>query len=538
MDATISSGSKATADSKQSVDLSNDSGSLHEISERNASVTNLTPELQVIVRRIQKSHADLRASLHAKEHNHSDCTNETDCENSVKSNSESDFTVVSSRKGNVRNRRNNVASTVNTKVVTPNTPFEPTPSALSYYTKASSSDSNGNSKCAEIESNVRDCDSSDNKISPCDDEQDDINEAIRLSLLSITNTEDPGLIPASHYNVKPVALPSAKDIHQSLYSSQPRSMTSDRDVHGRNNTRNKKKYDANVKQSKTGMSVIDSSNCKSREGDGSKVATLKTYTFDTSTPIVTKKKTVESKPECVCCGDIFDLQSCLYAIGSCNHASVCGVSGSKLSIDMIEICCSSSFNYFFCLQMCSLRSRLIVRDFSCAICRQKLDVILCTTRPDIPFDIQMKTCVESSTPSSKKKKKNKMANESTTHTAMTVPTNMLHYAVADMWMPKQYMTEVLSSTLEYQCKVCKEVLGDLENIKGIKKHLLDEHELQLCEVCIANDNRHIFASELEAFTETGLREHMKGAQGSSTGVAGHPSCNLCDKHLYDTGESS
>ena len=131
-----------------------------------------------------------------------------------------------------------------------------------------------------------------------------------------------------------------------------------------------------------------------------------------------------------------------------------------------------------------------------------------------------------------------MANESTTHTAMTVPTNMLHYAVADMWMPKQYMTEVLSSTLEYQCKVCKEVLGDLENIKGIKKHLLEEHELQLCEVCIANDNRHIFASELEAFTETGLREHMKGAQESSTGVAGHPLCNLCDKHLYDTGESS
>lgn len=176
--------------------------------------------------------------------------------------------------------------------------------------------------------------------------------------------------------------------------------------------------------------------------------------------------------------------------------------------------------------MCSLRSRLVVRDYSCAICRQQLEVVLCTSAADTPFAEQMKK--HTSTTAS-----------STTASSTTPGAPMMRYAFyapAQMWVPAQYMSAVLSTVLQYKCKVCDEALGDMTNIRNIKRHLLEKHDLMICEVCNSSDNRHIFPSELEVYTSAGLQKHMTGVQEGSTGVSGHPLCSLCNKHFYDSGE--
>ena len=183
-----------------------------------------------------------------------------------------------------------------------------------------------------------------------------------------------------------------------------------------------------------------------------------------------------------------------------------------------------------------------MKDFTCAMCRHNLDVVLCTSTPGIPFKDQIKFCCNdiasfennAKAPSSKKKKKVPVKNASCLHSDAD-GSSTLYYAAANIYIPKHYMNEVLSNVLHYKCKICEENLGDMANIRGIKRHLFEKHELHICDVCSMSNNRHIFASELEAYTPSELKSHMLGENVGSTGISGHPACNFCDKNFYDTG---
>jgi hypothetical protein len=372
-----------------------------------ARVAQLPPELQSIVRRIQKSHAELKASLHAQETPPVVCTDSEDIASEaspsaprarvISSDSPSpadEFVIVS--KKNKKNKKkaqgtdeatdsattsrssSDISSSCSEqpRVTLPSSP----PSAAAPLEDPKENSFRGKHYpsvgkdtqpvCASSPHNgMRGTQSymvaaTSTSISESDlvcdmamgtDEIDDIDEAIRLSLLSITNTEDSELSATPLPRHAPQR-PSTVDVYKSLYAEPYRSAASS----AQRGSDREKGRPPSTKSNK--QQTVASSECsdaiEEAWGTTKKKATLKNhYTFDPPAQIPSfalsthlqaavqvrdsAGKQIEEKgedeaedeaesesdaaPECVCCGDAFDSSRCLYTMGACNHAAVCGV---------------------------------------------------------------------------------------------------------------------------------------------------------------------------------------------------------------------
>ncbi|KAI9304703.1 hypothetical protein BJ944DRAFT_202278 [Cunninghamella echinulata] len=68
----------------------------------------------------------------------------------------------------------------------------------------------------------------------------------------------------------------------------------------------------------------------------------------------------------------------------------------------------------------------------------------------------------------------------------------------------------------------------------LKKHANNDHNLQLCDLCIKN--KKIFAHEHTLFTYPQLNKHLKSGDKEDSGFGGHPECQFCRKRFYGNDE--
>lgn len=432
------------------------------------SVSSQSEDVQAIVRRIQKSHASMKAMINAnrksgvltelaeqeKAYNESNSVRNGQNESIASCSVKEDFNSAELHLNNNKTAAKTRSYCFDNKV---------------YNSKFHKENDSRRDRIKAIPVAKSEC-ITEGDVST--DEQNDIDEAIRLSLLSCNQQDNTGSFYAHGKSSTIVAKPSANDVYHSLYFNDTKRGSCEL-------------MNEEPKTRKQNSGLFSRPWSKRPEECAS---------TDKSPSVSNSSEVADVANECICCGDEFDEEKCLYAIGSCNHAALCG--------------------------MCSLRSRLIVKDFTCCICRRRLDKVLCTSNASTPFSHQIKEM--------------KALRKSKSETEGGKGKYVFHQA-SGMHVPAQYMSKVLNAVIEYKCKVCNEVLGGWSCLKSIKKHLYDKHQLLICDVCGANGNCHIFASELECYTQEELRSHVKGSSKGGT-LGGHPTCDLCKKIFYDTDQ--
>ena len=135
----------------------------------------------------------------------------------------------------------------------------------------------------------------------------------------------------------------------------------------------------------------------------------------------------ESDTLCVICAEPFREGERILAFGVCNHKGPCSI--------------------------CTVRMRAVGGDFSCALCRQDMGCVVCTTR-DVPF-----------------KDFNLPGNPTS---------DLIYLPKGRIFIPKTYYHSAVAPLFEFRCRECKEVFidGDL-----LRSHYESMHSLIQCVLC-------------------------------------------------------
>lgn len=150
----------------------------------------------------------------------------------------------------------------------------------------------------------------------------------------------------------------------------------------------------------------------------------------------------------VCCEDVR-----YYAVGQCNHRAIC--------------------------HMCSLRMRWLSKQTYCVLCRADCKDVVFTKDARTPFaDLPLK--------------------------GKPYDTKLnVYFASAEA------LKEVKAMFL-FPCQICSDVKGEAVNfdsVKALKEHLKKEHELFLCELCLAHLK--IFPREQKLYSRNDLARHRR-----------------------------
>ena len=145
-----------------------------------------------------------------------------------------------------------------------------------------------------------------------------------------------------------------------------------------------------------------------------------------TTPILTHHFD-ESDTLCVICAEPFRDGERILAFGACNHKGPCSI--------------------------CTVRMRAVGGDFSCALCRQDMGCVVCTTR-DAPFrDFNLP-----GNPSS----------------------DLIYLTKGRIYLPKAYYNTAVAPLFEFRCRECKEVFNDGDLLRS---HYESVHSLIQCVLC-------------------------------------------------------
>lgn len=145
-----------------------------------------------------------------------------------------------------------------------------------------------------------------------------------------------------------------------------------------------------------------------------------------TTPILTHQFD-ESDTLCVICAEPFRDGERILAFGACNHKGPCSI--------------------------CTVRMRAVGGDFSCALCRQDMGCVVCTTR-DVPFrDFNLP-----GNPSS----------------------DLIYLTKGRIFLPKVYYHTAVAPLFEFRCRECKEAFNDGDLLRS---HYESVHSLIQCVLC-------------------------------------------------------
>jgi hypothetical protein len=135
----------------------------------------------------------------------------------------------------------------------------------------------------------------------------------------------------------------------------------------------------------------------------------------------------ESDTLCVICAEPFRDGERILAFGACNHKGPCSI--------------------------CTVRMRAVGGDFSCALCRQDMGCVVCTTK-DVPF-----------------KDFNLPGNPSS---------DLIYHTKGRIFIPKMYYHSAVGPLFEFRCRECKEVFNDGDLLRS---HYESVHSLIQCVLC-------------------------------------------------------
>ena len=93
---------------------------------------------------------------------------------------------------------------------------------------------------------------------------------------------------------------------------------------------------------------------------------------------------------------------------------------------------------------------------------------------------------------------------------------------SQIFFPKDYYSEKVQSLRLCKCSICPQTRRDLKSLRG---HVKDEHNMQLCALCI--EHKQVFPAEQRVYTQKEYDIHLRIGDGD--GSKGHPNCEFCKK---------
>ena len=181
-----------------------------------------------------------------------------------------------------------------------------------------------------------------------------------------------------------------------------------------------------------------------------------------------------SNVACIICAELFTGTERVPTTIQCGHTGVCSV--------------------------CFLRLRTISRDFNCPQCKQPCENVVCTVATNKRYE---------------------------DFEAWGEQMPGFHFDhVSRMFFPPDHHREVIEPLRKAVCNICNVVKRD---VKSLRSHLINEHKLQMCQLCI--DFKHSFPSEQKIYTQQEYEMHLK--KGDGDGSEGHPNCEFCKRRYYD-----
>ena len=179
---------------------------------------------------------------------------------------------------------------------------------------------------------------------------------------------------------------------------------------------------------------------------------------------------------CMKCCQLIDGSSLYFAIGHCNHRTICS--------------------------LCVLRMRTSnfgCQTWTCVECNSNLDHVVCTS-------------------------------SSKSFSKFQLPGNpgpdLTYDKKSRMFFPKDYYKATIEELWKFTCIKCGFGSADVD---VFKKHIGQNHNESLCDLCLSSER--IFHSEVITYTQEELEKHMQGSPSSS----GHPSCRFCQERFVNVG---
>ena len=180
--------------------------------------------------------------------------------------------------------------------------------------------------------------------------------------------------------------------------------------------------------------------------------------------------------------------------------------------EMDYTCVGDECNHAVCSR-CYLRMRLLLKDYTCPICKRVSEHHLVAAAP--PASAPLKHFHDYNLSWLGRSCEGVIYEE---HLGLHFHGCAGHHAALTL------LTAV-------HCRQCSERFRDTQ---ALRSHLKTRHKQALCPLCL--DHRPIFVSEQECFNEKDLRKHSEGSLilPGGTVATGHPRCTFCRGAFFDT----
>jgi hypothetical protein len=97
---------------------------------------------------------------------------------------------------------------------------------------------------------------------------------------------------------------------------------------------------------------------------------------------------------------------------------------------------------------------------------------------------------------------------------------------SSIFYPNDYYKNVILPLWLWKCNVC---LHTKRDSKGLKTHVMSEHNLHICNLCV--EHKLVFPFETKIYNQSQYETHLK--RGDNDGSLGHPMCEFCRIRYFD-----
>ena len=174
---------------------------------------------------------------------------------------------------------------------------------------------------------------------------------------------------------------------------------------------------------------------------------------------------------------------------------------------------------------CSTRMRVLCKQNECPICRQQMPKVIIIILKNLfnqPYYF-VNTIFQVVFTISRDKKFESFHPEKCIHSNTEF----------GIYFEDEACLDAYGRLLEHPCLKCKSRPA-FKSMHDLQTHLRKEHELFMCELCVANLK--IFTDERKYYTRKELSRHRRSGDPDETCHRGHPLCEFCDDRFLDEDE--
>lgn len=175
--------------------------------------------------------------------------------------------------------------------------------------------------------------------------------------------------------------------------------------------------------------------------------------------------------------------------------NVCLICDEEIKVYAIAKC-----DHKLCMN-CSIKMRVLAEDYTCPMCRIKLDKVIISDKL-LPFS--------------------DLTND-----------NLFReykFKEATYFFTSKELKNRFYEVQAPKCPICIDRSPD-KTMEQTRTHMRQQHELFYCDLCLEHDKQ--FFCEYSYYDRKNLALHKRKGDGKNTSHYGHPICHFCDQHFYD-----